>query len=74
MPDGKRLLVRMSEDQKAMIEFISRIDGTSQNRVMCAAIDLFIEAKRNDKAFRRELQRRAERDQALGKSMIEASE
>ncbi len=61
----KALTVRLDPHQHAELEAVARIDDTSVSDAIRTAIDEFIEAKREDRAFRSRLKEHIERNREI---------
>ena len=62
---AKTMTLRLDEERAALLELIARADGQTLTDAVRAAIDAYIEQRRNDQAFRERLAKRHEEERTL---------
>lgn len=62
---AKTMTLRLDDERAAMLELVARADDKSLTDTVRDAIDLHIEARRKDEAFKERLRQRHETERAL---------
>jgi predicted transcriptional regulator len=62
---GKTMTLRLDDERAALLELIARADDQTLTDTVRAAIDTYIDQRRNDRAFRERLAKRHEEERTL---------